>query len=37
MRRLSLEMRGMDDLPTWQDALDCYLLKIDAEKESVPE
>ncbi len=25
MRRLALEMRGMDDLPPWQDALDRYL------------
>jgi dTDP-4-dehydrorhamnose reductase len=29
MRRLALEMRGMDDLPTWQDALDRYLEKRD--------
>lgn len=28
MRRLALEMRGMDDLPPWQDALDRYLEKI---------
>jgi dTDP-4-dehydrorhamnose reductase len=27
MRRLALEMRGMDDLPPWQDALDRYLRK----------
>lgn len=25
MRRLALEMRGMDDLPAWQDSLDRYL------------
>ncbi len=30
MRRLALEMRGMDDLPHWNNALDRYLSELEA-------
>jgi len=32
LRRLALEMRGMDDLPTWDDALRQFLALVPPEK-----
>ena len=32
MRRLALDMRGMDDMPAWEDALDEFLRIIPADK-----
>jgi dTDP-4-dehydrorhamnose reductase len=32
LRRLALEMRGMDDLPTWQDALASFFARLPEDR-----